>query len=72
MSAASDLKSEIKYTNRSIQAVQVIEELINHAKEFREDAKRNVKMGLSADEIAFYDAVADNDTQLSENWVMKP
>lgn len=56
----------IKYTNRSIQTAQVIEELIKHAKEFREDAKRNEEMGLSADEIAFYDAIADNESAVRE------
>jgi len=56
----------IKYTNRSILTAQVIEELIKNAKEFREDAKRHEDMGLSADEIAFYDAIADNESSVRE------
>jgi type I restriction enzyme R subunit len=56
----------IKYTNRSILTAQVIEELIKHAKEFRDDAKRTDEMGLSADEIAFYDAIVDNESAVRE------
>ncbi|WP_087871122.1 type I restriction endonuclease subunit R [Bathymodiolus platifrons methanotrophic gill symbiont] len=56
----------IKYTNRSILTAQVIEELIKNAKEFREDAKRHESMGLSSDEIAFYDAIADNESSVRE------
>ncbi len=56
----------IKYTNRSIETAQVIEELIQQAKEFREDAKRHQDLGLTADEIAFYDAIVDNESAVRE------
>ena len=49
-----------KYSNRSIEAAQVIEELIAIAKEFRDEAERVEAMGLSAAEVAFYDALANN------------
>jgi len=52
----------IKYQNRSIEAAQVIEELIGLAKEMREAQKRGESLGLTEDEIAFYDALGVNDS----------
>ena len=49
-----------KYQNRAIEAAQVIEELICLAKEMRKAQLRGQEMGLSDDEVAFYDALADN------------
>ena len=49
-----------KYANRSIEAAQVIEELIAMAKQFRDEAARVDAMGLSTAEVAFYDALANN------------
>ena len=49
-----------KYTNRSIEAAQVIEELIAMAKKFREEAEKVAAMGLSVAEVAFYDALSNN------------
>jgi type I restriction enzyme R subunit len=49
-----------KYANRSIEAAQVIEELIAMAKQFRDEAERVDAMGLSVAEVAFYDALANN------------
>ncbi|MBI4678966.1 MAG: type I restriction endonuclease subunit R [Elusimicrobia bacterium] len=51
-----------KYHNRAIEAAAVIEELIRLAKEMREAHKRGEKMGLSEDELAFYDALETNDS----------
>ena len=51
-----------KYHNRAIAAAQVIEELINIAKEMREAQRRGEKLGLSEDEAAFYDALASNES----------
>ena len=47
-----------KYDNRSIDTIQLIERLIEFAKELRDDPKRAEQMGLSEDEVAFYDALA--------------
>lgn len=55
-----------KYRNRSIESAQVIEELIAMAKEIRESAERLAELGLSSDEIAFYDALADNESAVRE------
>ena len=60
----SDLleKSVRRYQNRAIEAAQVIEELIELAKEMREAHKRGDKLGLTNDELAFYDALEVNDS----------
>src|SRR5690606_649629 len=51
-----------KYQNRAIEAAQVIEELIQLAKEMREAHARGERLGLSDDELAFYDALETNDS----------
>jgi len=51
-----------KYQNRTIETAQVIAELINLAKDFREAQKRGEKLNLSEDELAFYDALANNES----------
>ena len=50
------------YRNRAIQTAQVIEQLIQLAKEMREAANRGEELGLSEEEIAFYDALETNDS----------
>ncbi|MGI9256872.1 MAG: type I restriction endonuclease subunit R [Salinispira sp.] len=49
-----------KYRNRTIEAAEIIQELIDIAKEIRESEQRGADLGLSDNEIAFYDALADN------------
>lgn len=51
-----------KYQNRAIQAAQVIEELIGLAKQMREENAKGQALGLSDDEVAFYDALEVNDS----------
>ena len=51
-----------KYQNRSLEAAQVIAELIELAKEMREAHHRGEQLGLSDDEVAFYDALEVNDS----------
>ena len=51
-----------KYQNKAIEAAQVIDELIELAKKMREETKRGEDLGLSEDEIAFYDALEVNDS----------
>lgn len=53
-------KSIRKYRNRTIEAAMVIEELIGLAKELRTAQQRGEKLGLSDDEVAFYDALCAN------------
>ncbi len=51
-----------RYQNRAIEAAQVIEELIGLAKEMRAASARGEQLGLSEDELAFYDALETNDS----------
>ena len=51
-----------RYRSRAIESTQVIEELIGMAKEFREAAKRGEKLALNDSELAFYDALAENES----------
>ena len=51
-----------KYQNRAIEAAKVIEELIALAKDMRAADARGEKLGLTEDEIAFYDALETNDS----------
>ena len=51
-----------RYQNRAIEAAQVIEELIELAREMREANERGEALGLSEDELAFYDALETNDS----------
>ena len=51
-----------RYQNRAIKAAQVIEELIRLARELREAGARGEALGLSDDELAFYDALGVNDS----------
>ena len=55
-----------RYRSRAIESAQVIEELIQLAKEFREAAKRGENLGLNESELAFYDALADNESAVRE------
>ncbi len=51
-----------KYRNRAIETVQVIEELIQLARDMRAAGIRGEALGLSEDELAFYDALETNDS----------
>ena len=51
-----------QYHNRAIATQEVIEELIKLAKQMSEAGKRGEKLGLNEDEVAFYDALAANES----------
>jgi type I restriction enzyme R subunit len=55
-----------RYQNRSIETAQVMEELVEMAKKFREAASRGESLGLSDDEVKFYDALAINESAVRE------
>jgi type I restriction enzyme R subunit len=55
-----------KYHARAIETAQVIEELIQMAKDFKEAMKRDELLGLNPDEVAFYDALANNESAVRE------
>ncbi|MDO9315927.1 MAG: DUF3387 domain-containing protein, partial [Burkholderiaceae bacterium] len=64
----SDMLSDVvqRYQNRSIEAAQVMEELVQMAKDFREAAGRGEQLGLTEDEVRFYDALANNESAVRE------
>lgn len=72
----SDLLSNVisRYQNRSIETAQVMEELVAMAKKFQQAASRGEQLGLSDDEVKFYDALANNESavlQLTDETLKK-
>jgi type I restriction enzyme R subunit len=57
-----------KYTNQNLTAAQVIAELVAMAKEVSADAHRDQQFSppLNPDELAFYDAVSQNESAVTE------
>ena len=51
-----------RYHTNALTTVQVLEELIGLAKEVRDEVEQRGKDGLSEDEIAFYEALSENDS----------
>jgi type I restriction enzyme R subunit len=51
-----------KYQNRSIEAAQVIAELIEMAREFKNDLEKSKELNLNPAETAFYDALSNNES----------
>ena len=51
-----------RYTNRSVEAAQIIEELVALAKKLKAEKNRGKEHNLNDDEIAFYDALEVNDS----------
>ena len=54
-----------RYRNRAVETAQVIEELIQLAKEMKGAAERGEALGLTDDEVAFYDALETNDSAVN-------
>jgi len=55
-----------KYQNQTIEAAQIIAELVELAKQIKEEKERGNNLNLSEDEIAFYDALSMNDSAVME------
>jgi len=55
-----------KYQNKTIEAAQVIAELVELAKKIRDEKGKGLAVGLSDDEVAFYDALCENDSAVME------
>lgn len=51
-----------RYESRAMDTAQIIEELIKLAREMRKANKRGEDLGLTEDELAFYDALETNDS----------
>jgi type I restriction enzyme, R subunit len=52
------------YHNRAIATQEVIEELIKLAKQLKEADQRGIDLGLNDEEVAFYDALAANNSSV--------
>lgn len=65
--AFSDMLAEAirRYEARTVETVQVIEELIDLARQMREASRRGEELGLSESELAFYDALETNESAVS-------
>lgn len=55
-----------RYQNRSIETAQVMETLVDMARQFRTAAQRGETLGLTEDEVRFYDALVDNESAARE------
>jgi type I restriction enzyme, R subunit len=64
----SELLSNVitRYQNRSIETAQVMAELVEMAKKFQQAVGRGKELGLSEDEVKFYDALANNESAVKE------
>lgn len=51
-----------KYQNNLLSAAEIIQKLIELAREIKTEDRRGVKLGLSEDELAFYDALETNNS----------
>ncbi len=55
-----------RYQNRTIQAAQVINELLELAKKIKEAKDKGKELGLNDEEVAFYDALCNNESAVRE------
>jgi len=59
-------KAMLAYTNRALTAAEVINEMVAMAKQLKLEFDRGAQLGLADDELAFYDAVCQNDSAVME------
>lgn len=59
-------QSILRYQNRTLDAAQVVAELVELAKNLKHEADRGTALGLNDDELAFYDAICVNDSAVME------
>ena len=55
-----------RYQNQTIEAAQVIMELVELAKKIRTEKERGADLNLTEDEVAFYDALCENESAIKE------
>jgi type I restriction enzyme R subunit len=58
--------SVLRYQNRALDAAAVVAELVALAKQLKLEHERGAKIGLRDDELAFYDAICQNDSAVLE------
>jgi type I restriction enzyme R subunit len=59
-------QSLLRYQNRALDAAQVVAALVELAQSLKDEADRGASLGLTNDELAFYDAICDNDSAVME------
>jgi type I restriction enzyme R subunit len=59
-------RSLLRYQNRTIDAAQVVAELVELAQSLKAETDRGLTLGLNEDELAFYDAIRTNDSAVLE------
>lgn len=59
-------QSLLRYQNRTLDAAQVVAELVDLAQSLKAEAERGNDLGLTEDELAFYDAIRTNDSAVME------
>ena len=59
-------QSLLRYQNRTLDAAQVVAELVDLANSLQEEGDRGAKLGLNPDELAFYDAICENQSAVLE------
>lgn len=55
-----------RYNERTIEASEVVNEMINLAKKIKVEREKGKDLGLSEEEVAFYDALAENESAVRE------
>lgn len=55
-----------RYTNRALSTAEILAQLVKLAKEMRDAEQRGAELGLRDDELAFYDAVCQNEPAVLE------
>jgi len=58
--------SILRYQNRTLDAAQVVAELVALAQQMKVEGNRGEKIGLNDDELAFYDAICTNESAVLE------
>jgi type I restriction enzyme R subunit len=58
--------SVLRYQNRALDAAAVVAELVELAKQLKHEHERGAELGLREDEVAFYDAICQNDSAVLE------
>jgi type I restriction enzyme, R subunit len=58
--------SMLRYQNHALDAAAVVAELVALAKQLKHEHERGTELGLREDELAFYDAICQNDSAVLE------
>ena len=57
--------SVLRYQNHALDTAAVVAELVVLAKQLKHEHERGAELGLREDEVAFYDAICQNDSAVA-------